>query len=203
MDQPHPFLDTFGVLLGRYRTGRGLTQQQLARALGVGRNTIGRWERGDFLPKGKGTVLELARYLHLDEQEARHFLEASLTGLAPYWLVPLPRNPFFTGRKEILKTLHLHLSGDQRTVALTQSYALHGLGGMGKTQIALEYAYRHALEYSAIFWVAAETEESIVSSLIRIAEVLALPGHDDREQQRVVASVQHWLKAHCQWLLIW
>jgi len=44
--------------------------------------------------------------------------------------------------------------------------ALHGLGGVGKTQIALEYVYRHALEYSAVFWIGAEAVESIVSGLL-------------------------------------
>ena len=61
-------------------------------------------------------------------------------------------------------------------MALTQSSALHGLGGVGKTQIALEYAYRHALEYGAVFWIEAENEETVVSSLLRIA---TLPDHWD------------------------
>src|SRR5260370_28853519 len=148
-------LSSFGTMLKAFRNCRGLTQQQLAEQLGVRRNTIGTWERGDFLPGSKGIVLELARHLHLDEQETRQLLEASLTALAPHWYVPLPRNPFFTGREEILAALHTQLGVDQ-TVALTQSSALHGLGGVGKTQIALEYAYRHALEYRAVFWIGAE-----------------------------------------------
>src|SRR5262249_49806031 len=113
-----------------------------------------RWELGDFLPESKAVVLELSRHLHLDDQEARRLLEASLTALSPHWSVPLPRNPFFTGREEILEALYTHLHADQM-VALSQSAALHGLGGIGKTQIALEYAYRHTLEYSAVLWIAA------------------------------------------------
>lgn len=146
-------------------------------------------------------VRPLARHLRLDDQETRQLLEASLTALAPYLLVPLPRNPFFTGREEVLKVLHTQLGVD-RAVALTQSSALYGLGGVGKTQIALEYAYRHALEYSAVFWIGAETEEQMVFGLLQIAEVLHLPGQDDKGQQRVVAAVQHWLATHGQWLLI-
>jgi hypothetical protein len=79
-----------------------------------------------------------------------------------------PCNPFFTGREETLATLHRQLGVDQ-VVALTQTYAMHGLGGVGKSQVALEYAYRHALAYRAVFWIRAETDEQVVSSLLRIA----------------------------------
>ena len=67
----------------------------------------------------------------------------------------------------------------------------------------MEYAYRHSLEYSAVFWIGAETEEQIVSSLLRIAEVLQLPGRDGKDQQQAIADVQRWLSVHDQWLLIW
>ena len=144
-----PLPSSFGEMLKVFRLRRRLTQQALASALDVHRNTIGAWERGDYLPESKTMMLELAQRLRLNEQEKRQFLEASFTALSPYWHLPSPRNPFFTGREEVLHTLHRRLHVDQ-AVALTQSYALHGLGGIGKTQIALEYAYRHALEYAAL-----------------------------------------------------
>jgi tetratricopeptide (TPR) repeat protein len=202
MEDQQTFLSSFGELLKTHRKRKRLTQKQLAQQLGVHANTISSWELGTYLPDTRGLVLELARHLALDEQETRQLLEASLTALSPHWLVPLPRNPFFTGREEILETLHTQLHMEQ-VVALTQSYALRGLGGIGKTQIALEYAYRHALEYSAIFWIDAETIEHVMSSLLRIAELLQLPERQEAEQQRIVAAVQRWLTTHSQWLLIW
>ncbi|HKF35978.1 MAG TPA: helix-turn-helix domain-containing protein, partial [Ktedonobacteraceae bacterium] len=202
MESQQPLPASFGALLKTFRKRTRLTQKQLAQQLGVHANTISSWELGTYLPETRGLVLELARHLALDEQETRQLLEASLTALAPHWLVPLPRNPLFTGREEILEALHTHLHVEQ-VVALTQSYALRGLGGIGKTQIALEYAYRHALEYSAIFWIEAETIEHVTSSLLRIAELLQLPERQEADQQRVVAAVQRWLSTHNQWLLIW
>lgn len=193
---------SFGTLLHSFRKRTHLTQQQLAKVIGVHRRTLVRWEQGEGLPQSKALILELAHHLKLNAQETRQILEASLTGLAPYWYVPLPRNPFFTGRTEILEMLHTQIDADQ-AVALTQSSALHGLGGVGKTQIALEYVYRYGLEYSAVFWIGAETEEQIVNDLLRIAEVLQLPERADENQQRVVAAVQHWLISHRQWLLVW
>ncbi|HET8846338.1 MAG TPA: helix-turn-helix transcriptional regulator, partial [Ktedonobacteraceae bacterium] len=193
---------SFGELLRTFRKRRKLRQQELAELLGIHRNTIGTWERGDYLPEYKGIVLELARVLSLDEAETRQLLEASLTALAPHYLVPLPRNPFFTGREEVLSTLH-HSLGTEQVVAVSQSYALHGLGGVGKTQIALEYAYRYALEYRAVFWIEAETSERVMSSVLRIAEVLRLPEREDADQQHSIAAVQRWLGSHQQWLVIW
>lgn len=192
---------SFGEMLKAFRLRKHLTQQELAELIGAHRNTIGIWERGSYLPESKTVVLELAHRLGLQEQETRQLLEASFTALLPYWSVPLPHNPFFTGREEILERLHTQLGAD-RVMALTQSSALYGLGGIGKTQIALEYAYRYGLEYSAVFWIGAETQEEILSSLLRIAEVLQLPERNEKDQQRVVAAVQRWLETSGQWLVI-
>lgn len=191
----------FGDLLKTLRKEKRVSQQDLAARLGVHYNTVSKWERGMCLPDSKGMVLELAKELCLNERETRILLEASLTALSPYWSIPYPHNPFFTGREKILNILHRYLNVNHADA--TRIYALHGLGGIGKTQIALEYAYRYMLEYSAIFWLRAETVESILSSMLHIAETLQLPGRDDKDQERVVAAVLRWLSGHRHWLLIW
>lgn len=198
----HDHLETFGELLHTMRKRAGLTQQRLADAIGMHRHEIGRWEQGVVLPASRTIVLELARHLHLDEQEARSLLNASLTAPTPLWSVPLPRNPFFTGREAVLQALHISLNAKQ-TRADAPSLALQGLGGIGKTQSAVEYAYRHALTYHAVFWIEAETTERVFASLQRIAELLHLPERTAENQQQMVEAIQRWLTTHDQWLLIW
>lgn len=195
-------ISSFGDLLRTFRKRKHISQRILAEKLGVHPNTIWCWEQGNYLPDRKSLVLELGRQLGLSEAEMRQFLEASLTAISPYWSVPYQRNAFFTGREALLDMLHQLLHTDH-AVALTQSYALHGLGGIGKTQIALEYAYRYALNYSAVFWIEAETIESIQASMGRIAAYLRLPERGDTDQQRIMAAVQHWLSTNGTWLLIW
>lgn len=148
-----------------------------------------------------GGVGELERMLSEGGSTALD-LEASTSAWVPVWSVPFPRNPFFTGREETLATLHSLLATEQ-AVALTQSLALSGLGGIGKTQLALEYAYRHAQDYRAIFWVHAESLEQILSSYVSMAEVLQLPERQEADHQQIVAAVQIWLTTHPGWLLIW
>ena len=117
------------------------------------------------------------------------------------WNVPYPRNPFFLGRDDELAQVHRHLQGSHATT-LSQPQAISGLGGIGKTQIAVEFAYRHRHEYQRIFWVRADTRESLVSSYISIAGLLNLPEKDAEAQQMVIRAVQNWLQTHGSWLLI-
>ena len=94
--------------------------------------------------------------------------------LPPVWNVPYPRNPLFTGRKELLTQLATTLQAGQPT-ALSQPQAISGLGGIGKTQLALEYAYRFRQDYQAVLWARADTREALTASFLAIAVLLSLP----------------------------
>jgi tetratricopeptide (TPR) repeat protein len=115
------------------------------------------------------------------------------------WNIPNRRNPFFTGRENLLKDLHDRLTST-RAAALTQ--AISGLGGIGKTQTALEYAYRYREEYRFVLWVSAASRDSLISDFVKVATLLKLPEKDEQDQNVVVLAVKNWLASHGDWLLI-
>jgi tetratricopeptide (TPR) repeat protein len=87
-----------------------------------------------------------------------------------FWNPPRIRNPNFTGRDELLNGLRESLRQGGRS-ALT---AVAGLGGIGKTQTALEYAYRFAADYDVIWWIRAETPATRVADLRALAHAAGL-----------------------------
>ena len=192
----------FGELLGQFRTEARLSQQKLADKLGVSRGTIVNWEQGDNLPKTRGAVLELAMHLSLSDAKRDALLKAALLNVsAPIWHVPYHRNPLFIGREEILQELHRVLIPGAMT-AVAQSRAISGLGGIGKTQTALEYAYRYREDYSAIIWLQADSREIFFLACVQLAQELGLPEQNEADRAYIVAAVKRWLKSRTKWLLI-
>ena len=119
----------------------------------------------------------------------------------PVWNVPFSHNPFFTGREEILAQIRSRFQTGQVT-ALSQPQAMSGLGGIGKTQIAVEYAHRYRRDYQAVLWTRADSREALVSGYVAIAYLLNLPQKDEQDQALVMQAVLRWLTAQAGWLLI-
>jgi tetratricopeptide (TPR) repeat protein len=133
--------------------------------------------------------------------------------LPAIWNVPYLRNPHFTGRDELLDRLHQQLSPKAQDdpmatprAALTQPQAIKGLGGIGKTQIATEYAYRSREQghYTHTFWVNAASEEALITSFVTIADLLpSFSAKEETDQRKLVAEIKRWLEqCNQRWLLI-
>ena len=201
-------------------------QQDVADQLGIALVTVQRWERG-FQQPSAYYRLKLSALFGLSTQElglleahpsrasaenkAREVarLGAAASDELALWMVPYARNPYFTGRNDLLELLRQQFSPQGsvqptslRQAALTQARAIKGLGGVGKTQIALEYAYRAYEQgrYTHTIWLNAASEGAIIASLLALAELAQV---SETDQSKQVAAIIRWLEACAQpWLLI-
>ncbi|WP_327728747.1 tetratricopeptide repeat protein [Streptomyces sp. NBC_00487] len=109
----------------------------------------------------------------------------------------------FVGREHELTNLREMLTGEgAATVTQAPVRAIHGLGGVGKSRLALQYAHRYRDEYTLVCWITAESAESIVKSLSGLALSLCpqwagSAGPDERAAWSIL-----WLQEHPNWLLI-
>src|SRR6202165_2004229 len=188
MADAHP--GSLGKRLRQERELHHWTQEELAERIGRAGSSINRWEHDRAEPQLDA----------LQELTALFGKPPERWGMSR-WNVPFLRNPYFTGREHLLAQLHRTLAAEH-TVTLSQTRAISGLGGIGKTQIAIEYAYRYAREYAAVLWVQADASELLVSEFAKLAQTLDLPDKEEKDQWRIVSAVKRWLQEHSGWLLI-
>jgi tetratricopeptide (TPR) repeat protein len=116
-----------------------------------------------------------------------------LSGTVPY------RSPAFTGRADLLELIRVRLGGEP-----WRPLALHGLGGVGKTRLALEYVHREAARYDLIHWISAEQPDQARMALAALGERLQLPASQDPQdtQQTVRAVLSRLESGDVPWLLV-
>lgn len=119
--------------------------------------------------------------------------------LPPIWNVPFRRNPAFTGREGELAQLAAALQADGM-VALTQ--VLQGGGGVGKTTLAVEYAYRQRTLFDTVWWIRAEEPATLVGDYANLGVVCRVAETGESDQRLAAMAVRRWLEDHDRWLLI-
>ena len=199
----------FAGLLRQLRAEAGLTQEELAEAAGVSPRSVSDLERGINRTARKDTAVLLAGALGLAEPVRAVFVGAArghvpagevlgaVRGARPrVWNIPA-RNPGFTGRDDLLAEVREQLlAGDKAVVQ-----ALHGMGGVGKTQLAAEYAHRFAGSYDLAWWINAEQGGLIGDQVAALGVALGCvqPGAGT---EAVRAAVLAELRHRGRWLLV-
>ncbi|PJO44873.1 tetratricopeptide repeat protein [Lysinibacillus xylanilyticus] len=104
------------------------------------------------------------------------------------------RNINFVGRKSLLEKIQNELNKNNVV-------AIHGMWGMGKTQLAIEYSYVYRNDYEVLIWLAAESHEILINSYRNIARNLGLPV-DYEQYEDLINNVKNWFQKNTNWLLI-
>src|SRR5579884_3554604 len=191
-------ISSVNTRLRKARAEQGWTQKDLARELGTTDVNVSRWEKNKTSPSA---------YYQRKLSELFGKTPAELGLVSPPSSddrivdIPIAQSPYFTGREKLLETLNKRLS-TTRVAALTQAQALYGLGGIGKTQTAAEYAFRYSHEYTHVFWVLAASSDTLIADFVKLANSLKLPEKDSQHQHQIVNAVKRWLATHEGWLMI-
>jgi tetratricopeptide (TPR) repeat protein len=117
--------------------------------------------------------------------------------LPPVWFVPYQRNPNFVGRDSLFALLD---QGFARPRGEVLCQVLTGMGGIGKTQLALEFAHRRRAKYELVWWVRAEDRSTLIADYTALGNELGLPVHTD--QDATVAAICGWLRKQRRWLVV-
>ncbi len=153
------------------------------------------------IPK-KTYIPVFTRPPHLPGRAAAHpsgVVQAEVPPDKQIWNVPA-RNHFFTARDAYLDALREAFL--QNTPAVAQPQAISGLGGIGKTQAAIEYAWRFRQCYQAGLWCVAESTPDLFAGLAGLAKRLGLAEKDDPDLSVAAEAMRNWLESHSGWLLI-
>lgn len=122
------------------------------------------------------------------------------TAKFPIHEIPFRENPNFTGRKDVLDSIHTEFSAAQNRVPV---HAIRGMGGIGKTQTAIHYSYEFRKEYDLVYWIRSETDASLTADYEALTQALQLPVKIKAEQLVYVNIVNNWLEnTDKKWLLV-
>ena len=147
-------------------------------------------------------ILQNQRHKEIHSLLSKMQLKTSREDTLPCRIIPYPDNPHFHGRLETLEWIESHLSTSK---AGQSSIALYGMGGVGKTQLALKYIYDHFDYFTVILWMQADSRAKLSESCVTAAKQLNLePKDSDKDADAITSILKNWLGATSEkWLVVY
>lgn len=114
--------------------------------------------------------------------------------ILPCYYVPFGADEQFYGREDIIRKLEQALNPVEDDHQI-RSFVLHGMGGVGKTKIALNYVQSARANFDAIFWISADNPIKLTQSFIAVSSQIGLTPADDDAQDTILAvsKIRQWL----------
>jgi hypothetical protein len=107
---------------------------------------------------------------------------------------PHQENPEFVGREDVLKIIHEALAPVDHDQTSQRTFALCGLGGMGKTQIAVKYVFSHRDDFRVVLWAHADNRTKLSESYSRFTVELGLQASIGSDQNTAKEKLKEWLE---------
>jgi general stress protein CsbA len=111
------------------------------------------------------------------------------------------KNPHFVGREQLLEKLRNKLC-DEQPNKFNHWVALFGMGGVGKTQVAIEYVVTYKRKYNSVFWITAVDQASLILGFHEIAVTTKCANAEGMDGVSVAREVLRWLEKQNSWLLV-
>ncbi|MEO3811462.1 NB-ARC domain-containing protein, partial [Sphaerisporangium sp. B11E5] len=119
---------------------------------------------------------------------------------SPVRRLQAPRAARFVGRAETLERLEGLLAGDADQVVVRQ--VVHGMGGVGKSELVRQFAHAHRDRYPVAWWITAEQPEDIKQEFAKLAAALHPPVGQLGDVDQAAQWALTWLQAHPGWLVV-
>ena len=108
----------------------------------------------------------------------------------------------FKGRDEAMENLRKKLEQGGRTAVTSRVQALYGMGGLGKTRLAIEYGLAHERDYSALLFLSGENPAGLETSLQGLAGLLGVQDHESLKEDARRQAVLDWFRENSGWYLV-
>src|SRR5271170_2743146 len=103
------------------------------------------------------------------EMQVVNYRNSAVPPRPKVFLMPHDRNPHFLGRGELLKVLRQNLL-ETEPKRYNHRVSIYGMGGVGKTQVAIGYVYEYRNDYDDVYWISASDQAMLLSGFREIGE---------------------------------
>lgn len=154
------------------------------------------------LVPSKGGLMEIVRRL-TKQVDIKVIYEYNV--LPPNFYIPFNPNPEFTGRENDLMELYLKMIGNLNKIGINQVGTV-GMGGIGKTQLVVEFAYRYSFAFHSVHWIQATKIDGWAMQFVNLAKNdLQLQVKDSEgpdADKRYLFALRNYFKEHPSCLIV-
>lgn len=188
-----------GQRLRDIREANKITIDSVAKMSGYTKGYISSIETGNRpMPRESTKLIQgYAEVLKLSFEDVSALIQEAGINAIERSNIPYKRNSFFAGRDEEIRHIHSNFMSNIKVpnIKVPNICAVTGISGIGKTSVAVEYAFCYREEYEFILWVQADTSDTLFAHFAEIAKFLNFPEDSAQDRKTTISIIKQWLQA--------